>query len=157
MYDALQPRKCTTCLSAGNHRSCPQPDIVRKHLHERTGFLGEIQVQDQVCLVCYRSHFVLLRDNTPISTNSGLICEYVHNIPTIAKVLTIQDVVDSSYKESRIAYILYSQCFLHSRSSHGSYSSLGSCSSHGSCVSLGYHGSLGSCGSLGFPRFLGFP
>ena len=102
VYDALQPRQCTTCgtrLRAGNHRSCPQPEIVRKHLHERTEFLGEIQVHDPVCLVCYRSHLVLLRDNSPISTDSDLarlICEYVHNIPTIAEVLTTQDVIDVS-------------------------------------------------------------
>ena len=104
VYDALQPRQCTTCgtrLRAGNHRSCPQPDIVRKHLNERTGFLGVIQVEDQVTLVCYRSHLVLLRDNTPISTASDLarlICDYVHNIPTIAEVFTIQDVIDVSHK-----------------------------------------------------------
>ena len=74
VYDALQVRQHTygTHLGADNHRSCPQPDIVHKHLNERTGFLGDIQVQDQVCLVCYRSHLLLLRDNTPISTDSDL-------------------------------------------------------------------------------------
>ena len=109
VYDALQPRQCTTWgtrLRAGNHRSCPQPEIVRKHLHERTGFLGEIQVHDPVCLVCYRSHLVLLRDNSPISTDSDLarlICEYVHNIPTIAKVLTTQDVIDVSIMKTVVS------------------------------------------------------
>ena len=107
MYDALQPRQCTTCgtrLRAGNHRSYSQPDIVRKYLNERAGFLGEIQVQDQ-----YRSHLVLLRDNTPISTDSDLarltvnmstICpQYSHK----SKVLTIQDVIDVSIMKTVVS------------------------------------------------------
>ena len=53
----------------------------------------------------------MLRDNTPISTDSDLarlICEYVHNIPTIAKVLTIQDVIDVSIMKTvvSVGYIL---------------------------------------------------
>ena len=48
----------------------------------------------------------MLRENSPISTDSDLarlICEYVHNIPTIAKVLTTQDVIDVSIMKTVVS------------------------------------------------------
>ena len=101
VYDALQPRQCVTCgarLRGGNHRSCPQPDIIQKHLSENIGFEGDIQAGDQVCLVCYKSHLVSLRDNIPISTDTDLaelLREQAHSIPT--EVIT-QDVIDVAIK-----------------------------------------------------------
>jgi len=72
-YNALQSwqKLCVTCgsqLKQINYRPCPKPDIIQLHLQERTGFEGEIHSQDRVCLTCYKSHFVILKENQPIST-----------------------------------------------------------------------------------------
>ena len=91
VYDTLQSRqkRCVTCgtrLKQSNHRPCPKPDIIQLHLQEMTGFEGEIHSQDRVCLTCYKSHLVILKDNKPTSTDSDLkqlIDTYCQQIPCI--------------------------------------------------------------------------
>ena len=73
VYDALQTRhkNCRTCgrrLRMGMDRPCPQP----KYLYEHTDFTGNIVPSDRVCLTCYKSHLVLLKENKPVSRDSDL-------------------------------------------------------------------------------------
>ena len=67
VYDALQTRRknCTTCgrhLRTGNDRPCPQPCVIQAYLAEHTDFTGNIASGDRVCLTCYKSHLVLLKE-----------------------------------------------------------------------------------------------
>ena len=50
-------RQCATCdtwLKYTSHRSCPKPEVIQEYLKEHTGFEGQIQDHDQVCLTCYK-------------------------------------------------------------------------------------------------------
>ena len=77
VYDALQTRhkNCRTCgrrLWMGMDRPCPQPHTIQKYLYEHTDFTGNIVPSDRVCLTCYKSHLVLLKENKPVSRDSDL-------------------------------------------------------------------------------------
>ena len=89
VYGELQSRqkRCVTCgsrLKQSNHRPCPKPDVIQVHLQDMTGFEGEIHSHDRVCLTCYKSHLVILKENKPISKDSDLkqlIDTYCQQIP----------------------------------------------------------------------------
>ena len=77
VYDALQSRRkhCITCgrrLHPGSDRRCPQPHIIQMHLTQHTDFEGSILRDDRVCLTCYKSHLVILKENRPVSTDEDL-------------------------------------------------------------------------------------
>lgn len=62
-----------------------------------TGFEGEIQSQDRVCLTCYKSHLEILKENKAISTDSDLkqlIDTYCQQIHCAEKIRTPQDVIN---------------------------------------------------------------
>ena len=66
IYDAYQPRqtRCVTCdmpLSHTNARPCSQPKLIQKHLTENTDFECTINIEDKVCLTCYKSHIQTLQ------------------------------------------------------------------------------------------------
>ena len=102
VYKELQSRqtRCKTCgsqLKQTNHRPCPKPEIIQQHLQEMTGFEGEIQSQDRVCLTCYKSHLEILKENKAISTDSDLkqlIDTYCQQIHCVEKIRTPQDVIN---------------------------------------------------------------
>ena len=92
VYDALQSRKkhCITCgrrLRLGNDRPCPQPHVIQMHLSQHTDFEGDILADDRVCLTCYKSHSVILKENQPISTDEDLK-ELVDTLGQQATVIT---------------------------------------------------------------------
>ena len=77
VYDALQTqhKHCRTCgrrLRQGNDRPCPQPHAIQAYLSEHTDFAGDTVRSDRVCLTCYKSHLVLLKENKPISRDDDL-------------------------------------------------------------------------------------
>ena len=77
LYDVLQSRRkhCITCgrrLRPGNDRPCPQPHIIQIHLSQHTDFVGDILSDARVCLTCYKSHLVILKENQPISKDEDL-------------------------------------------------------------------------------------
>ena len=77
LYDALQLRRkhCITCgrrLRPGNDRPCPQPHIIQIHLSQNTNFVGDILKDDRVCLTCYKSYLVILKQKQPISKDEDL-------------------------------------------------------------------------------------
>jgi len=83
-------------LKLTNHRPCPKPDIIQLHLQERTGFEGEIHSQDGVC---YKSHFVVLKENQPISNDSALkqlIDTYYQQLNCTKQITTAQDVINTA-------------------------------------------------------------
>lgn len=102
VYNALQSRqkRCATCgshLKQSNHRPCPKPDIIQLHLQEMTGFEGEINSHDRICLTCYKSHLVILKKNKPISTDTDLkqlIDTYCQQIHSTEQIITTQDVIN---------------------------------------------------------------
>ena len=77
LYDVLQSRRkhcitCGRCLRPGNDRPCPQPHIIQIHLSQHTDFVGDILSDDRVCLTCYKSHLVILKENQLISKDEDL-------------------------------------------------------------------------------------
>ena len=77
VYDALQTRKnmCRTWgrrLRLGNDRPCPQPQIIQSYLYEYTDFTVDIVNSDRVCLVCYKSHLAILKEDKPVSRDDEL-------------------------------------------------------------------------------------
>ena len=114
VYSAVQPRECATCgvrLRGNNHHPCPKPDVIRKHLKESTGFEGEIHSQDRVCMTCYKSHLVVLKENKSISRDSDLeklISTYTEQIPSIDEVITAHDVMKTAMARTvvRVGHIL---------------------------------------------------
>ena len=77
VYDTLQARRrnCRTCgrrLHSGNGRPCPTPNIIQAHLYQHTDFSGDIHESDHVCLTCYRSFLVILKEDQPVSYDDEL-------------------------------------------------------------------------------------
>ena len=116
VYDALTSHKktCVTCgarLKSGSHRPCQQPDIIRAHLSENTGFQGQIHSSDHVCMSCYRSHQVILEHNAVISTDSDLrrlLHQTSEQSPTVDEVHTYHDVVNVALIQTvvKVGYVL---------------------------------------------------
>ena len=110
VYGVLQSRQthCTTCgtrITQNNHRPCPNPDAIAKHLQDKAGFEGEIHANDRVCIPCYKSQLVILQELQTISTNSDLeliISTLSLQIPTIDTVKTLPDVVKVAMAKTAI-------------------------------------------------------
>ena len=110
VYGVLQSRQthCTTCgtrITQNNHRPCPNPDAIAKHLQDKAGFEGEIHANDRVCIPCYKSQLVILQELQIISTNSDLeliISTLSLQIPTIDTVKTLPDVVKVAMAKTAI-------------------------------------------------------
>ena len=80
VYDTLHPRPkyCATCgttLKYTQHRKCPDPDAIQRHLREHTNFEGKIEESDKVCLTCYKSQLVILQSHTLVSTEQAEVSE----------------------------------------------------------------------------------
>ena len=96
VYDELQRRQkqyatCGTWLNQCNHRPCLKPDMIQMHLQEMTVFQVEIHSHDCVCLACYKSYLVILKENKLISSNSDLeqlIGMYSQQIPCMEQMIT---------------------------------------------------------------------
>ena len=64
VYNMLQPTQthCVTCDVSLRHsktKSCPEPEIIKKYLHDNASYDGDINEHDKVCYACYRAHLVI--------------------------------------------------------------------------------------------------
>ena len=62
----LQPTQmhCVTCDMSLRHsktKPCPEPEIIKKYLHDNASYDGDINEHDKVCYACYRAHLVILK------------------------------------------------------------------------------------------------
>ena len=101
-------RQCATCgtwLKYTSHRSCPKPEVIQEYLKEHTGFEGQIQDHDQVCLTCYKSHLVILQASKPVSRDSNLsqlVSDYSYKIPSIDQVTNNQDIIKTAMAKTLV-------------------------------------------------------
>ncbi len=103
-------RQCASCgtwLKYTSHRPCPKPQVIQEYLKEHTctGFEGQIQDCDRVCLTCYRSHLVCLQDPKPVSRDSDLrllLSTYSKAIPSIDQVTNRQDVIKTAMAKTLV-------------------------------------------------------
>lgn len=76
VYDALcrHNKDCRTCgrRLQGGGRRCPHPEVIQLHLSHNTDFDGQINDDDRVCQICYKSHLLVLKESQPVSTDSDL-------------------------------------------------------------------------------------
>ncbi len=101
IYDVLHSvqRQCATCgtwLKYTSHRTCPKPETVQEYLRQHTGFEGQIRINDQVCLTCYKSHLVILDDCKPVSTDSDLrqlVSSCSNKIPPVDQINNTRDII----------------------------------------------------------------
>ena len=74
--------------------------------HDRVwGGGGEIHSHDRVCLTCYKSHLVILKENKPISKDSDLkqlLDTYCEQIPCMEQVITTQDVINTAMAKTLV-------------------------------------------------------
>ena len=66
VYNMLQPTQthCVTCdvsLRYSKTKLCPEPEIIKKYLHDNAGYDGDINEYDKICYACYRAHLVILK------------------------------------------------------------------------------------------------
>ena len=70
-----------------------------------TGFEGEIHSHDHVCLTCYKSYLVILKENKLTSKDSDLkqlIDTYCQQIPCMEQVITTQDVINTAMAKTLV-------------------------------------------------------
>ena len=98
-----QPRQtnCPTCGISLRHkksRVCPQPEQIGHHLSKTIGFEGHITEGQKVCFSCYKSHLVILQQNscTCESTDSDLeilINTLKHSLQSTKVIVSIEGVL----------------------------------------------------------------
>ena len=109
VYNLLQPTQihCITCgmsLKHSNTRLCPQPKFIENHLKENMGFVGTNGGNDKVCYICYRSHLVILQQQSSVSKDSDLqqlITTVADQIPT--SIQSTSELVDATMKRVVVA------------------------------------------------------
>ena len=62
-------------------QKCPDPKLIQDYLLKHCEFNGTIDVDDKICLSCYKSHFVIVNQvqQNPVSTECDLQ-HILHNI-----------------------------------------------------------------------------
>ena len=101
LYNAVRHTKyCRTCgrrLSPGGGRSCPNPKIIQEHLSQNTDFLGDISEQDLVCMTCYKSHLLGLRESKTTSTDSDMSALRKN---AVVDIRSVHDVLDAAMNKT---------------------------------------------------------
>ena len=125
LYKTIWPeqRQCITCgasLRRSNPKLCPKPSEIQKHLHEHSGYNGEIKEGDKVCYTCYRAHLSILQEQKNVSKDNELkelilnlhqtseiiskamnsVTEFVAQQLLVENALLLPDITDKFYAEA---------------------------------------------------------
>ena len=76
VYNMLQPTQthCVTCDVSLRHsktKPCPEPEIIKKYLHDNASYDGDINEHDKVCYACYRAHLVILKQKDKLISSEA--------------------------------------------------------------------------------------
>ena len=105
----LQPTQtyCVTCdvsLRYSKTKPCPEPETIKKYLHDNAGYDGDIKEHDKVCYACYRAHLVILKQKDKLISSDADLEELMTTLSSQVSVETksVQEAIDKSIKRVSI-------------------------------------------------------
>ena len=105
----LQPTQihCVTCDVSLRHsktKPCPEPETIKKYLHDNAGYDGDINEHDKVCYACYRAHLVILKQKDKLISSDADLEKLITTLfrQVFVETKFLQEAIDKSIKRISI-------------------------------------------------------
>ncbi len=95
---------CSTALKYPNYRKCTDHQKIEEYYKNHTDFDGQIDVNDKVCLTCYKAHLVIIKNNCQVSIDADLeqrIDNLKRHTP-LTQVGSVKGVIDEALNTATI-------------------------------------------------------